>query len=110
MNATTSWSTGRGHRLNVLVAYASRHGATAEIAKVIAEELGFALGSATAELRCLPAADVSSVDDFDVVVVGSALYYGRWPQEGRKFLARFETDLAHRDVWLFSSGPLEKLD
>jgi menaquinone-dependent protoporphyrinogen oxidase len=39
------------------------------------------------------------------VVVGSAVYIGRWRKEAVKFVEANETVLAKQLVWLFSSGP-----
>jgi menaquinone-dependent protoporphyrinogen oxidase len=39
-------------------------------------------------------------------VVGSGVYMGSWLKEPLEFIARNETTLATRPLWLFSSGPL----
>jgi menaquinone-dependent protoporphyrinogen oxidase len=39
------------------------------------------------------------------VVLGSAVYIGRWRKEAAKFLKANEEVLAEQRVWLFSSGP-----
>lgn len=88
--------------MRVLIATASRHGSTTEIAHTIAEAItGFGI-----EVESLPPDDISAVDGFDAVILGSAEYMGRWLEPARDFATRFEGDLAGRPVWLFSSGPI----
>jgi len=85
----------------VLVAYASKHGATAEIA----EKIGQALREAGLETEVLPADRVSDLSPYKAVILGSAMYVGRWQKEASKFLEKNEQALAERPVWIFSSGP-----
>lgn len=94
--------------MNVLVAYASKHGSTVGIA----ERIGSAL---TAEGFLTTVKSVEDVDDvthYDAVVLGSATYSAHWMREASAFAKRHHADLAGRPVWLFSSGPLgdEKTD
>ncbi|MDX6204300.1 MAG: menaquinone-dependent protoporphyrinogen oxidase [Frankiales bacterium] len=88
--------------MNVLVTAASRHGATAEIAERIAATLR--VRGHTVVVRAPEA--VTSLDGFDVVILGSAVYTGGWLKAARAFAARFLDDLNRRSVWLFSSGPV----
>ncbi|MEX2486596.1 MAG: flavodoxin domain-containing protein [Nitriliruptoraceae bacterium] len=88
--------------MRVLLACSSRHGATDEIADRIAAVL---------DKRGLDVArsapqSVRSLDGIDAVVLGSAVYIGRWLEPARGFVTRFADELANRDVWLFSSGPI----
>lgn len=90
------------HAPRVLVAYASRHAATAEIAAAIAAELEAAGCSAVlAEVRA-----IQDLDGFDGVVVGSALYLGRWDEAALALVRRERERLAAMPTWLFSSGPV----
>lgn len=84
----------------MLVAYGSRHGATAEIA----EAIGQALGAAGMQVDVRPARRVRSLEPYRAVVLGSAVYAGRWQRDALRLLRRRE--LATHDVWLFSSGPV----
>lgn len=86
---------------NILVTYASKYGATAEIAEVIGAELQRAgLG-----VDIDPVDRVKQLRPYKAVILGSAVYMGRWRKEAVKFLKANEQKLAERLVWLFSSGP-----
>jgi menaquinone-dependent protoporphyrinogen oxidase len=84
-----------------LVTYATKHGATAEIA----EKIGQVLREAGLSTDVLPADRVGDLTPYQAVVLGSAVYIGRWRKEAVKFLKANEQALAERPVWLFSSGP-----
>jgi menaquinone-dependent protoporphyrinogen oxidase len=86
----------------VLVVYASRHGAT----RGIAERIGEVLRTEGLEVDVAPADQVAGVGKADAVVVGSAIYMGSWLKEGIDFIKRNEITLAELPLWLFSSGPL----
>lgn len=88
--------------MNILVAYASKHGSTAQIAERIAGTLGGHGHVAEA----IPVASIRDPLDFDVVIVGSAVYMGRWMNEAVDFVRLHESQLARRPLWLFSSGPV----
>jgi menaquinone-dependent protoporphyrinogen oxidase len=87
----------------VLVAYATKHGTTTEIA----EEIGATLRSAGLGADVRPARAVKDVEGYDAVVLGSAVYMARWRPEVRAFARRHAHALRERPVWLFSSGPLD---
>jgi menaquinone-dependent protoporphyrinogen oxidase len=86
----------------ILVAYASKHGATAGIASRIAERLS----ERGHDARARPVDAIDALGDAEAVVVGSAVYAGSWRKEAVGFTERFRTELARMPVWLFSSGPL----
>jgi menaquinone-dependent protoporphyrinogen oxidase len=88
--------------MTVLVTAASRHGSTDEIARIVAGILDDS--GVDAEIRRPD--DVTSVDRYEAVVIGSAVYMGRWMDPAMAFVRRFGPALAQRPVWLFSSGPL----
>ena len=94
--------------MHVLVAYASRHGATRGIAERIAETL-LAAGLDT-EVR--PASTVKDLRGYDAFVIGSATYMFHWLKEAKGLVQHNRSVLADKPVWLFSSGPLgtEPLD
>jgi menaquinone-dependent protoporphyrinogen oxidase len=87
---------------HVLVAYASRHEATAEIAAAIAGELGAAGCVATVS----EARSVTNLADVDAAIVGSALYLGRWDDSALDLLRHERVTLSGIPTWLFSSGPV----
>jgi menaquinone-dependent protoporphyrinogen oxidase len=86
----------------VLVTAASRHGSTAEIATALAENL-MTCGLATV---AVPVDHRPDPGRFDVVVLGSAVYAGRWLDPARDYAAAQAGTLRERAVWLFSSGPI----
>ena len=94
--------------MHVLVAYASRHGATKGIAEHIAETLEMAGIDADLE----PAKSVRSLAGYDAFVIGSAAYMFHWMKDSTELVRRNRAVLATKPVWLFSSGPLgtEPLD
>ena len=85
----------------ILVAYATKYGATAEIA----EKIGQVLRQAGLRTDVLPANRVGDVIPYQAVILGSAVYIGKWLKDAVKFLQANENALAERQVWLFSSGP-----
>jgi menaquinone-dependent protoporphyrinogen oxidase len=84
----------------ILIAYGSKHGATAEIADAI----GTTLREAGWAADVVPAGHVTSIDPYVAAVVGSAVYMGHWRSDAAHLLKRPE--LRERPVWLFSSGPV----
>lgn len=88
--------------MRILVAVASKHGSTREIAQALAEEL-HALGPAV-DVR--EAGEVTALDGYDAAIVGSAVYMGNWLPGARQLIAREGARLATIPVWLFSSGPV----
>lgn len=90
--------------MHVLVAYASKLGGTEEIARVIAEELR-RVGH---EVDVRAVRDEPEVGGYDAVLLGSAVYYGKWRPEALEFGHRHATSLKGRPVWLFDSGPLNE--
>ncbi|ADI14916.1 flavodoxin domain-containing protein [Truepera radiovictrix] len=87
----------------VLVAYASRYGGVREIAEVVAD----ALRARGLEVDVYPADEVTRVRPYDAVVLGSGVYFGAWLPEATELLESFQSELAQKPVWLFSSGSTE---
>ena len=88
--------------MRVLVAVASKHGSTREIAEAVADELRNQ--GLTADLH--DAGDVRDLAGYEAVVLGSAIYAGNWMPEAKIFVEQCHAELAKMPVWLFSSGPL----
>lgn len=87
----------------VLVAYASKNGSTAQIAEWIGDDLT----SRGIEADVRPAAEVGDLIGYDAVILGSAVYAGRWLRSAARFARRHRKVLLELPVWLFSSGPLD---
>jgi menaquinone-dependent protoporphyrinogen oxidase len=85
---------------NVLIAYASKYGATRDIAKRIAQVLE--RSGLSAEVK--EAESVSSLNDYNAVIIGSSVYFSNWLPEASELLESFQDELAAKPVWLFSSG------
>jgi len=92
--------------MNILVAVASRHGSTFEIAEAIAEEMRAA--SHSVDLR--NTVEIDNLAPYDAAVVGSAIYMGKWLPEATHFVERNDAKLASIPVWYFSCGPLGQDD
>jgi menaquinone-dependent protoporphyrinogen oxidase len=88
--------------MRVLVTAASKHGATNEIAEAIGAELE----TRGLEVTVAPVQDVEAIDGYGAVVLGSAIYSGKWLKPAKEFAARQAAALASVPVWLFSSGPI----
>ncbi|WP_415949456.1 flavodoxin domain-containing protein [Streptomyces sp. KLOTTS4A1] len=86
----------------VLVAYGSKYGSTAEIAS----RIGAVLGEHGHAVEVREAGGVRDLAPYDAVVLGGALYVGRWHRAARRFARRHRKALRATKVWLFSSGPL----
>jgi menaquinone-dependent protoporphyrinogen oxidase len=85
----------------VLVAYASKYGATAGIA----EKIGQVLQAAGLPAEVLPAGRVRDLRPYRAVVLGSAAYMFHWRKEAARLLKVLAAEQPGRPVWLFSSGP-----
>jgi menaquinone-dependent protoporphyrinogen oxidase len=88
--------------MDILIAVASKHGSTMQIAQTIADELD-SLGM-NAQVREVE--ETEDISEFDAVLLGSAVYYGKWMKEARQFAQDHKAALTAKPVWLFSSGPL----
>src|SRR5688500_17920866 len=86
--------------MTVLVAYASRHGATEGIAARIAARI--ADSGAAVDLRRVD--DLEALDSYDAVVLGAPVYDQSWPPEADAFVTAHRELLATRPLWLFSVG------
>lgn len=91
---------GEPRLMAVLVVYASRHGATAEIAARIATRL--VDSGAAVDLRRVD--EVETVEAYTAIVLGAPVYDQSWPPEANAFVAENQDALAARPLWLFSVG------
>ena len=89
--------------MRVLVAAASKYGATAGIAEAIGRKIE---EHAELDVDVVPVADVDDLTGYDAVILGSGVYAGRWLKDARRFVGEHAGDLAAIPTWLFSSGPI----
>jgi menaquinone-dependent protoporphyrinogen oxidase len=87
----------------VLIAYVSRSGSTEDVA----EAMGVTMEDAGVNVDVRPMANVESIADDMSVVIGTALYVGRFPREFRQFVRRFRRELGNVRPWIFVLGPTE---
>ncbi len=86
---------------NILVTYASKYGATKEIA----EKIGEVLRQASLQADVLPVDGIQDINPYKAIILGSSVYIAKWQKEAVKFLQDNEKFMVDRPVWLFSSGP-----
>ena len=88
--------------MRVLVAAASRYGGTAGIA----EAIGRRLEDDHLDVDVVPIDEVEDVAGYDALVLGSAVYAGRWMRPARRFVDENAAGIVSKQTWLFSSGPI----
>jgi menaquinone-dependent protoporphyrinogen oxidase len=93
-----------------LIVYGTRYGTTAETSEIIAETLrkeGFEVRIVNAKKE-----KVQSIDEFDLIIVGSGIQMGKWTKEPESFLEKFQNELSNKKVALFvscgSANPLSE--
>lgn len=87
----------------ILVAYATKHESTHEVADAVAA--GMRARGATVDV--LPASEVGTLERWAAVVLGGALYTGRWHRDARRFLSHHRDELRELPLAVFAMGPLE---
>jgi len=93
--------------MRILVAYATRHDGTAQIAHVLGSVLREQKGGdgqPVVDVRVID--DVEDLERYDAVLLGSAVYMDRWLHASRHFAESNAKALTKRPVWLFASGPV----
>ncbi len=88
--------------MRILMVVGSRHGATQEIGEAIGE----VLTEAGHEVVHRDPDDFTSTMGFEAMILGSAIYYGRWVSAVRELVERHAGTLAATPLWVFWSGPL----
>jgi menaquinone-dependent protoporphyrinogen oxidase len=83
-----------------LIAYASEHGSTKEIAERIAARIA----SHQLQTECLPIDRVTDMSPYKYVIVGSAVHNMRWLPPAEKFIHDQQKILSAVPVWTFSVG------
>jgi menaquinone-dependent protoporphyrinogen oxidase len=90
--------------IKVLLAYASTHGSTQEIAEAVAA----ALRDHGLAVDLQPARDVRTLEGVDAVVLGAPLYMFHLHKDGLRFLSRHQKALAGGlPLAIFAGGPIE---
>ncbi|MBI1256687.1 MAG: hypothetical protein GC204_04395 [Chloroflexi bacterium] len=85
--------------MKILVAYASAHGSTKEVAEFI----GRLLHAYGPEVTVANVSDIRSVEGYDVFVLGSAIHASLWLQEMCTFVDQFEDKLAQKPLFFWVS-------
>lgn len=88
--------------MRVLVTASSKYGSTEEIAAAIAD----GLGSHGLDVTVAHVDEVEDAGGYDAVVLGSAVYAGRWMRPARSLAASLAAMPSGPPLWLFSSGPI----
>ena len=86
----------------VLVAHATAHGSTGEVAERIAARL-----RAVAVVDVRPAGPDLDLDRYDAFVIGSAVHDMAWLPPARALTERLTPALRERPVWLFSIAGID---
>ena len=86
----------------ILVTYASRAGATGEVAEVI----GQVLGDAGATVDVCQVKDITNLNPYSAVVLGSAIYMGGWMSDATKFVEKHREALSQMPVATFTVSML----
>ncbi len=76
---------------HVLIAYASKCGSTAEIARTVGETIS--KNGIFVDVK--PINEIDSIDGYDAVITGSAIRYGAWLSEATQFLIDYQERLNH---------------
>jgi menaquinone-dependent protoporphyrinogen oxidase len=91
---------------SILLAYASRFGSTQEVAETIASTLS----EAGLEVNLQPMQDIKSLDRYDAVVLGAAIYNAKWNADAHQFVSQHQDALTQLPVAIFTLGPLSPSD
>ncbi len=88
--------------MTTLVTYATKYGSTQEVAETIAASLR----QQGIQVELLPVREVNTLSNYSEVVLGAAIYAGRWHKDARKFLRQHHATLVNLPVAIFALGPL----
>jgi len=91
---------------SILLAYATRFGSTQEVAETVAATLR----EAGLEVDLQPMQDVKSLECYDAVVLGAAIYNAKWNVVAHQFVSQYQDALAQLPVAIFTLGPLSASD
>ena len=83
--------------MKTLILYATKHGAAAEIAQRIAEDID---GAVIQNIK----KEAPSLADFECIIIGSSVYAGSIRKEAKEFLIKNKNALLEKKLGLFISG------
>ena len=81
----------------VLVAYSTWAGATHQVA----DEIGKELSKNNLQVNILPAKDIRSVSEYQVVILGTSIHGGQTTGDFNRFLSRFHKELSAKKTGYF---------
>jgi menaquinone-dependent protoporphyrinogen oxidase len=94
-------------KTKVLVAYASTHGSTQEIA----EKIAATLREGELEVDLKPIREVRKLDGYRAVVLGAPLYMFRWHKDALRFLSQHRRGIeGGLPIAIFAGGPIGESD
>ncbi len=85
--------------MKILLAYASAHGSTAEVA----EEIGRVLSGHDLDVTVENILNINQVQDYDALVVGSAVHAGAWLPEVTTLLESLDNVWAAKPIYMWLS-------
>jgi menaquinone-dependent protoporphyrinogen oxidase len=91
--------------MKVLIAVASLHQGTSEIAEALADELR----SQGIQVESVGVERIADVRGYDAAIIGSAIYERSWLGSALNLIANHAEKLSQIPVWLFSSGHIAGL-
>lgn len=91
---------------SILVAFATIHGSTQEVA----EQVAAIMREQGLEVELQPAKQVRSLDQYRTVVLGAPLYMFHWHKDALNFLSKHRAALAQKSVAIFALGPVNKVE
>lgn len=83
--------------MKILVAYASMHGSTQEVAEFI----GRVLRTYNADVDVADVRSIKRVNEYDTYILGSAIEGGTWLHEMLQFFEQFNSQLYHKPLFFW---------
>ena len=87
---------------SILLAYATCFGSTQQVAETITA----VLRQAGLTIDVQPMQEVKSLEHYDAVVLGAAIYNAKWHPDAHQFLSQYQESLSQQPVAIFALGPL----
>jgi menaquinone-dependent protoporphyrinogen oxidase len=85
----------------ILVAYATKHGSTQEVAHIVAATMR----EEGLEVDLRRASEVDDISGYQAIVLGGSIYMGRWHPDARRFLKRHGDTMSRMLLAVFGMGP-----